>query len=87
MVVTHVITVSTSVDELSGINICVSINLDKSYDFQHCSLNVLRNLICLRKSEVTVERVLFRNVTEKLMEHGMHCLSCSYTNDVIDLLP
>ena len=24
-------------------------------------------------------------VTEKLMEHGIHCLPCSYTNDVIEL--
>ena len=25
------------------------------------------------------------NVIEKLLEHGIHCLPCSYTNDVINL--
>ena len=41
----------------------------------------------LRKSEVTVERISMCDVIEKLMEHGIHCLPCSYTNDVIYLLP
>ena len=50
-------------------------------------LNDLRIILCLRKSEVTVERNSVCNVIEKLMEHGIHCLPCSYTNDVIDLLP
>ena len=25
------------------------------------------------------------NVTEKLVEHGIHCLPCSYINDVTDI--
>ena len=50
-------------------------------------LHDLRIIICFRKSEVTVERISFCNVSEKLMEQGNHCLPCSYTNDVIDLLP
>ena len=43
----------------------------------------LRIIICLRKSKVTVERVSVYNVIEKLMEHGLHCLPRSYTNDVL----
>ena len=39
------------------------------------------------KSEVSVERVSVSYVIEKLMEHGIHCLPCSYTNEVIDILP
>ena len=40
----------------------------------------------LRKSEVIVERICVCNVIEKLMEHGIQFLTCSFTNDVIDLL-
>ena len=52
-------------------------------------LNELKLLIviCLRKSEVTVERISVCNVIEKLMKHGVHCLPCPYTNDVINMLP
>ena len=46
----------------------------------------LSRIICLRKSEVSVERISVCIVIEKLMEHGIHCLPCSYTNDIIDLL-
>ena len=46
----------------------------------------LRIIICLRKSEVTVKRISVCNVIEKLREHGVHCLLCSYTDDIIDLL-
>ena len=35
----------------------------------------------------TVERISVCSVTEKLMEHGIHCLPCTYANDVIDVLP
>ena len=49
-------------------------------------LNDLRIIICLRKSEVTVEMISVYNVTEKLMDHGIHCLPCSFTNDAIYLL-
>ena len=50
-------------------------------------LKHIRVVICLRKSEVTNERISVCYVIEKLMEHGIHCLPCSYTNDVMDLLP
>ena len=49
-------------------------------------LNDLRIIICLRKSEATVERISVCNVIENLAEHGIHCLPCSYSNNVIDLL-
>ena len=44
-------------------------------------LNNLRKIICLRKSEVSVERISVCNVTENLLGHAIHCLPCSYTND------
>ena len=50
-------------------------------------LNDLRKIICWRKSKVTGERISVCNVTEKLIKHGINCLPCSFTNDVIDLLP
>ena len=46
-------------------------------------LNDLRKVICLRKSEASVDR----NVIENFTEHGIHFLPCSYTNDVINMLP
>ena len=42
----------------------------------------LRKIICLRKSEVSVENFFF-NVIVNLAEHGIHCVPCSYTSDVI----
>ena len=53
---------------------------------QNTELNDLRIIICLRKSEVTVERISICNVNEKLMEHGIHYVPCSCINDIIDLL-
>ena len=41
--------------------------------------------ICLRKSKITVVRISLCIGIEKLMEHGIHCVPCFYTNDVIDL--
>ena len=49
--------------------------------------NALRKIICLRKSEVLVARISVCNVIENLAEHGIHCLQCSDTNDVINILP
>ena len=46
-------------------------------------LNDLKMIIYYRKFEVPVERVSVCNVTKKLKK----CMSCSDTNDVIDLLP
>ena len=42
----------------------------------------LRKNISLGKTEVSVERISVCYVIEKLMEHGIHCLPCSCTNDV-----
>ena len=52
-------------------------------------LNDERKLICfcLRKSEVSVERIPVRYVIENLAEHGIHCLPCFYTSDIINMLP
>ena len=50
-------------------------------------LNDLRKIIYLRKSKLIVERISVCNVIEKLMEHDMPSLPCSYLNNVIDLLP
>ena len=44
-------------------------------------LNDLRKIICLRKSEVSVERISVYNI-ENLAEYGIHCLPYSFTNDV-----
>ena len=62
--------------------------MDIILPFLSCNmeLNDLRIIICLRKSEVTEERISVCNVILKLMEHGIHCLPCSYTNDVISIL-
>ena len=38
---------------------------------------------CWRKSEVFVERVSVRNVIENLAEHGIHCLPCSSTYNIM----
>ena len=56
--------------------------------FHACNkeLNELRIVICLTKSEVTVERISVCNFVEKLIEYAIYCLPCSYTNDVIELL-
>ena len=45
--------------------------------------NDLRIMICWRNFEDTVERISVCNVIEKLMEHGIHCLSCSFTIDML----
>ena len=47
-------------------------------------LNDLRKSICLRKSDLLLREFQF---VMSLMEQGIHCLPCSYINDVIDLLP
>ena len=47
-------------------------------------LNDFMITVCLLKSNVSVERILVCHVIEKSMEHGIHSLPCSYTNNVID---
>ena len=49
----------------------------------NAELTDLRIIICFRKSEVIVERISVSSVIKILMEHGIHCLPCSYTNDVL----
>ena len=56
------------------------------YPIKNTELNDLRIISCLMKSEVIVERMSVCNVIEKLMEHGIQWLPCSYTNDIIDPL-
>ena len=43
-------------------------------DKDETELNDLRKMICLKKSEVSVERISVCNVTEILAEHGIQCL-------------
>ena len=50
-------------------------------------LNDLRKIICLRKSEVSVEMIPVCNFIENLAEDSIYCLPCSYIIDVIDILP
>ena len=51
-------------------------------------LNDLRIIICLRKSKLILKEAQFvMTVIIKLIEHGIHCLPCSYINDVINILP
>ena len=53
---------------------------------KNTELNYLRKIIHLIKS-VSVKRISVCNAMEILAEHGIHCLTCSYTNDVIDMVP
>ena len=48
---------------------------------------LIEKVICLRKSEVSVERISVCNVDENLAKHGIHCQPCSYTNGVTDMSP
>ena len=50
-------------------------------------INAMRASNCWRKSEVSLEIISVCNVIENLAEHGIHCLPCSYNNDVIDMSP
>ena len=71
-----------------GVYVCLIGNLGVLGFIQRIKHGIkLRIRNCLRKSEVTVERFSICIVIEKLMEHGIHCLPCSYTYDAIDLLP
>ena len=47
----------------------------------------MRKNNCLRKPEVSIERISVCKVIEIFMEHGIHGLPRSYTNDDIDMLP
>ena len=42
-------------------------------------LNDLRIIICLRKSEVSFERISVCKVTKNLTKHGINCLPCQPT--------
>ena len=43
----------------------------------------LRLIICLKTSESSIETISVGSVIEKLAEHGIHCLPCSSTTEVI----
>ena len=61
-------------------------NTESAKNIYNTELNNLRKIICLRKSEVyVIKKQKVSNVIEKLVEHGIHCLPCSCTNDAIDL--
>ena len=62
------------------------INFSFPFNIYNTESNDLRKIICLRKSEVTVGRISVCNVIENLAEHGIHCLPCSYTNDIMNML-
>ena len=49
-------------------------------------LNDLKKTIYLRKPEGSVERISVCNAIKNLAEHGIHCLQCFYTNDLITML-
>ena len=51
------------------------------------TIHITTEIICLRKSEDSVEIIFVCNDTENLTENALECLSCSDTNDIIDLLP
>ena len=55
------------------------------YEVSNTESNDLRKNFCVRKSEVSVERISVSNVIENLAEHGIHCLPFSSTNDVINV--
>ena len=51
-------------------------------------INDLRIIICLRTSEVSIERVtVCKFIQKNLAEHGIYCLLCYNTYEVIYLLP
>ena len=50
-------------------------------------INGLGIIICFKKSEVLFERISVCDMSEKLIEHGIHGLRCSYTYGAIDMLP
>lgn len=45
-------------------------------------LNNLRMIICLKKSEVSLELISVCNVIENLMEHGIHCLALAFMQEM-----
>ena len=60
-------------------------NVKNSYNTE---LNGMRKIICLRKSEVSVEKNSVCNVNENLAEHGIYFFAMLlYHNDVINILP
>ena len=94
--VTLKICVRVFLGSIQARNLKVSIHMDNELVYKvavfhlHTCLgrgNILRVITCLRKSEATIKRISGYDVIEKLTEHGIHCLACSYTNDVIALSP
>ena len=46
--------------------------MEASKESPNTELNDLVKIICLRKPEVSVERISVCNITENLAEHGIH---------------
>ena len=64
-------------------NTAIMNNIDLFKKANDTELNDLGKIICLKISVFSVERISVFYVVEKLAEHGIHCLPCSYTNGVI----
>ena len=60
---------------------------EKVYSKTKTELKCHENYICLKKSEVSDDRISVCNAIANLTEHGILCLLCSNTNGVIKLLP
>ena len=54
---------------------------------KNTELNDLKIIVCLRKSEVSVQRISAVMSLNKLAEHSRYYLSCSYITNVINLFP
>ena len=52
-------------------------------NIKNTELNGWRMIVCFRKYKVSIERLSVCSVIGKLAEHGIHCVPCSETNDVI----
>ena len=44
-----------------------------------------KNYLFEKNLNFMLKRKTVSNVIEKMVAHGIHCLPCSFTNDVIDL--
>ena len=47
-------------------------------------LNALKKYLFEKNLKFMLKKAV-SNIIEKLVEHGIHCLPCSYTKDIIDL--
>ena len=71
--------------KISSISIVVNGGIFTKQITFNAELNDLKIIICLRKTEVTVERISVCNVIENLAEHGIPSAMLLY-QCVIDML-